>query len=367
MKASIFISYRRGQNGVTPTLVNSIADALKKQYGEDNVFLDKKSLHAGKIFAKEIENRISSSSLVIVMIAENWLRILKEREKIGELDWHRQEVEIALNTCVKLDRNDKNAGDDLIPVIPVAIDGGVFPCEEDLPESLKPLSTRHGLIFSEDFDAGISKLIISIDCALDLTLDCPLCPIADSKPAPPRQSSFPSWAAALMVIVSLLALGGAASSWYSSWRTHQPSAAIERMIKGKHVEILSPKDGARVPFRMGGLQGGSVTLSGRISGISESDTILLTLTAADDGIERPQYGGTAIHPDADGMWTKDVQVGSTEFPPKSGDGFTVRAYIIPKRDFNKLQMDSRAGSLTWPPEDNPGISCIASRSFTLTN
>ena len=133
---------------------------------------------------------------------------------------------------------------------------------------------------------------------------------------------------------------------------------------GELLEILTPQDGSRVFFSTGDGQGGRVEVHCVSGSLAQSDTILFTMTAS-DGIERPQFGGGDVRPDTAGKWTSLVQVGGVNYPPKAGDWFKLRAYIVSRTQFYALKKRSEAGNNSWPPDGDSVRRPAAICTFTL--
>lgn len=146
---NIFLSYRRID---TAGHAGRIFDRLNLRF-PGRIFRDVDSIRAGKDFVKEIEHRLASCELLIVVIGPQWLGARAEgggRRIDEELDFVRLEVATGL-------RKD-------IPVIPVLVNGATMPKPEELPEDLKPLAYRHFIEITEpDFDHDVKRLIEDIE------------------------------------------------------------------------------------------------------------------------------------------------------------------------------------------------------------
>ena len=123
--AGIFISYRQAD---AKAWAISLRDDLAKVFGEDQVFLDKDTLHAGN-WRNQINRALDRCAVTLVIIGPRWLTIVDEqnRPRIGlPDDIHHQEVALALS------RSD-------VIVIPILVDEAPMPRTEQLPKDLHSL------------------------------------------------------------------------------------------------------------------------------------------------------------------------------------------------------------------------------------
>jgi hypothetical protein len=123
--AGIFISYR--QADATAWAI-ALRDDLAKVLGEDQVFLDKDTLHAGN-WRDQIHLALERCTVVLIVMGPRWLTIVDEqnRPRIGLAeDVHHQEIALAL------DRSG-------VTVIPVLVEDAPMPRAEQLPKDLQSL------------------------------------------------------------------------------------------------------------------------------------------------------------------------------------------------------------------------------------
>jgi hypothetical protein len=123
--AGIFISYRQAD---AKAWAISLRDDLARVFGEDQVFLDKDTLHAGN-WRDQINRALDRCAVALIVIGPRWLTIVDEqnRPRISlPDDVHRQEVALALS------RPD-------VIVIPVLVDEASMPRAEQLPPDLRSL------------------------------------------------------------------------------------------------------------------------------------------------------------------------------------------------------------------------------------
>ena len=125
----LVVSYRRVDTGGD---ARSLAEALAERFGEDNVFFDIHGIAPGQPFDQVIAKAVAASDVFIACIGQHWLTVTAQdgsRRIDNPKDYVRRELEGAL------------AADVL--VIPVTFEGAQMPSADDLPDSLKPFSTRN--------------------------------------------------------------------------------------------------------------------------------------------------------------------------------------------------------------------------------
>ncbi len=93
--APVFISYRRDDG---PENAQLLAQHLKRNFGEDSVFLDTSRLKPGGNFPSDLKQAVKSAKIMIVLIGPNW----KGKDGVGnrledKKDWVRKELEIAIS------------------------------------------------------------------------------------------------------------------------------------------------------------------------------------------------------------------------------------------------------------------------------
>lgn len=148
----IFISYRRQDSG---GYVRELASKLRKRYGANSIFRDLDDIRAGDDFNKVIESAVSECKVLIIVIGPHWSTMRNEhgvRRLNNSHDYVRLEIESALK------RN--------IPVIPVTVNGAVWPPTDELPKSLNGLLTRlsHELSDKQSrWEYDIDQLIKHLD------------------------------------------------------------------------------------------------------------------------------------------------------------------------------------------------------------
>ena len=100
-------------------------------FGDEWVFLDKDTLHAGN-WREQIQQALDRSGVALVVIGRRWLASADDRGKRrldSSDDVHRQEIASALS------RKD-------MTVIPVVVDGASIPRAEELPADIRSLTDQ---------------------------------------------------------------------------------------------------------------------------------------------------------------------------------------------------------------------------------
>jgi TIR domain len=122
----IFISYRQADSKAWAI---ALRDDLARVFGENCVFLDKDTLHAGN-WREQIQHALEHCKVVLVVIGSRWLTIADEhhRPRIQLTDdVHHQEIAFVLS------RSD-------VTVIPVLVDDAPMPRADELPSDLRKLT-----------------------------------------------------------------------------------------------------------------------------------------------------------------------------------------------------------------------------------
>ena len=123
--AGIFISYRQAD---AAAWAMTLRDNLVRAFGDDQVFLDKDTLHAGN-WRDQINQALDRCTVALIVIGPRWLTTVDEqnRPRISlPDDVHHQEVALALS----------RPG---VTVIPVLVEETPMPRAEKLPEDLRRL------------------------------------------------------------------------------------------------------------------------------------------------------------------------------------------------------------------------------------
>jgi hypothetical protein len=220
----IFICYRRedssGHSG-------RLYDRLIQHFGKERVFLDVGRIRIGDDFVKIIDRAVSDSRAMIVVIGEDWLAATDasgRRRLDDHQDYVRTEIAAGLRKSIR--------------VIPVLVQQAKMPKAEELPEDLRPLSTKQALEISEtrwDYDVGL--LIDAIEEELKQAADQQTDTGGSSQktiitPAPPPPPPpIPRWLIVLALII-LASLGG----WWGIYQLRPAETIMVPDVKGKPLE-----------------------------------------------------------------------------------------------------------------------------------
>jgi tetratricopeptide (TPR) repeat protein len=118
---AIFISYRRSESAGH---AGRLHDRLRQWFDPGELFFDQAAIEAGDDFPERIEQAIAAAKVILVLIAPEWLSTLKERaRRVGEIDFVRREVELALHRRTQPGRPE---------ILPVLLGGATMPDKADL-------------------------------------------------------------------------------------------------------------------------------------------------------------------------------------------------------------------------------------------
>jgi hypothetical protein len=137
-KLTVFISYRRDDS---QDVVGRIYDKLVSAFSPEQVIRDIDSLLIGRPFPEALNDAVSKSDIVLVIIGKRWLDVT-DNEGYRRLDdagdFVRMEIERALA-----------AGKHVVPVL---VSNASMPLAKDLPESIRSLVNQHGTQVRHDPD-----------------------------------------------------------------------------------------------------------------------------------------------------------------------------------------------------------------------
>lgn len=134
MAGKIFVNYRRDDS---PAHALSIAQYMERTFGARNVFIDVDRIRSGEQFPVVLEERLTSSKVMLAIIGPSWLDVRDDtgkRRLEDPQDWVRMEIARALKRGIK--------------VIPVLVGGSRLPPPSDLPDELKPLVERQAAVIT---------------------------------------------------------------------------------------------------------------------------------------------------------------------------------------------------------------------------
>lgn len=120
----LFLCYRRADGSES---TNRLREWLEERLPPNQVFMDEYSIYGGDDWRRVVEEKLTSSQAVLVIIGPQWLNANLEDEKNPS----RFEIELALRHN--------------IPIIPVLVQFAEMPTAAQVPESLAPFTSRHGI------------------------------------------------------------------------------------------------------------------------------------------------------------------------------------------------------------------------------
>lgn len=144
----IFISYRRSDSACHS---GRLYDRLRQHFDEDKVFIDLEGIAPAVHFPAKLQNALSGSKVLLVVIGTSWLVADDNRRRLDDPDdWVRREIELGLELKS-------------VYVVPVLVGGAVMPGENDLPNSLKSLVKYQKYTLSDEhFGSEVDKLVESL-------------------------------------------------------------------------------------------------------------------------------------------------------------------------------------------------------------
>lgn len=178
--SGIFISYRREDSRAD---AGRLSKDLKEHLDENQIFRDIDTVAPGVDFVNAIESGVASCDALIAIIGPNWLSI---RDKNGRLRLEDSDDYVRVEIGTALERDTR--------VIPVLVGGASMPMNEELPDSLAPLTRRQAHELSEsrwDFDVEqLAKALMQIP---GIRARKPSQPNAEIADAPNRQKPAPGF------------------------------------------------------------------------------------------------------------------------------------------------------------------------------
>jgi TIR domain/Tetratricopeptide repeat len=153
--SGVFISYRRADSS---RWANRLVDHLNMRFGKDLVFQDVEDIKLGDDFLQDIRRTIESAEVVLVIIGPDWIKGKLGRRLHQPRDVVRQEVALSLKQVET--------------VIPILVGGASMPPADQLPQSIKKLSTRNAAVLRDNrWRADVASLIERIRELLSATRD----------------------------------------------------------------------------------------------------------------------------------------------------------------------------------------------------
>ena len=145
----IFLSYRRTNH----RLVDHLHEKFTAEFRAGSVFLDRLDIEPGTAFPDRLRDAVEQCSVLLAIIDRTWLSVQDERTLQRRLDmpddWVRQELELALSKG-KL-------------IVPVLVEGMGALKPEQLPPTLRPLSTLQAVTITDThFGTDVGQLIANV-------------------------------------------------------------------------------------------------------------------------------------------------------------------------------------------------------------
>lgn len=146
----IFLSYRRSDS---QNVADRIYDYLVQEFGSEDVFKDVDSIPLGADFRRVIEESVIRTEVLVAVIGPNWVDAtdrMGNRRLDNPDDFVRIEIETALAHP--------------ITVVPITVESTAMPSASDLPENMRAITSRQGLVVraDPDFRNDVARLIRSI-------------------------------------------------------------------------------------------------------------------------------------------------------------------------------------------------------------
>jgi TIR domain len=137
MAGKIFINYRRGDD---PGFAGRRFDWLSKAFGSEQVFMDVEGhIKPGQDFVRVLNEQVADCDLILVVIGREWLNARDDQWQ-RRLDNPHDFVRIEIESALRLGKL----------VIPVLVNDAQMPGASALPESLRPLASRHAVRLTHD-------------------------------------------------------------------------------------------------------------------------------------------------------------------------------------------------------------------------
>jgi hypothetical protein len=148
--SGIFVSYRRDDSR---DIAGRLVDRLRQEYADEQLFLDIDAIPVGTNFETVLADRLRVCDVLLAVIGPQWVNAkdASGKRRLDEpADYVRREIASALK------RND-------VRVIPLLVSNATMPRGEDLPDDLKPLTSRQNYeLRYERFNADANDLIAQL-------------------------------------------------------------------------------------------------------------------------------------------------------------------------------------------------------------
>ena len=148
--ARVFLSYRRDD---TAAYAGRLYDRLVAHFGPNQVFIDIDQVEPGEDFVEVINQKVSETRALAVLIGRHWL---DAADVEGKRRLDDPEDSVRLEVTAALERG--------LKVIPVPLGGATMPRAQQLPVVLAPLSRRNAIEISDTrFHHDVDRLIEALE------------------------------------------------------------------------------------------------------------------------------------------------------------------------------------------------------------
>ncbi|MCI4646474.1 MAG: SUMF1/EgtB/PvdO family nonheme iron enzyme, partial [Hyphomonadaceae bacterium] len=147
--AKLFISYRREDSAHQ---ADRLYEQLSKHVEDPrrDIFLDVDSIPFGVDFVTYLDGKVAECEVLLALIGKGWLAASDPKTGGRRLDDPKDFVRIEIASALKRG----------IPVVPVLLDGVPVPGAGDLPDDLKPLARRNGIVVTRrSFEGDVTALV----------------------------------------------------------------------------------------------------------------------------------------------------------------------------------------------------------------
>jgi len=150
--ALIFVNYRRLD---TQSISQRIANKLKAEFGESQVFIDVDDMQAG-VWSEQLKQQIQSCRVFLAIVGNKWLRLQNEESGQRKLDEESDAVRNEIEYAIKQQKL----------IIVVFVGEGTLPSKSVLPLSIQALLDFQAVKVRDDetrtFDSDMTSLIEKI-------------------------------------------------------------------------------------------------------------------------------------------------------------------------------------------------------------
>jgi TIR domain len=145
----VFLSYRRNDVG---GYAGRLSDDLRQRMGAKSVFLDVTAIGLGEAFTAAIDRALDESDAVVAVIGPGWLTASTPEGSPRLLD---RDDYVRLELARVLQRE--------VRVVPILVGGASLPTADALPEDLRGLVERQGMVLrDESWHQDVESLVRSL-------------------------------------------------------------------------------------------------------------------------------------------------------------------------------------------------------------